>query len=186
MLLFVYTTTRKRFVTFTCRYFKLSWNTTALSQSNCRIFSCSGIISENSCTLPGANAQYVLWMYNSFRKLIFQFKANDLYRKYWWRLLRYVGKRCRRLWLKKYGFEGFRNVPVFIVPKVISRFLLFGFIGITRDTAQVVISLVMEKKEKSMKIICCPFLSVFVMRSFFFRIKNMILKKGLMKAVDRR
>ena len=42
MLLFVYTTTRKRFVIFTCRYFKLSWNTTALSQSNCRNFSCSG------------------------------------------------------------------------------------------------------------------------------------------------
>ena len=31
MLLFVYTTTRKRFVIFTCRYFKLSWNATALS-----------------------------------------------------------------------------------------------------------------------------------------------------------
>ena len=30
MLLFVYTTTRKRFVIFTCRHFKLSWNTTAL------------------------------------------------------------------------------------------------------------------------------------------------------------
>ena len=43
MLLFVYTTTSKRFVIFTCRYFKLSWNTTALSQSNCRNFSCSGI-----------------------------------------------------------------------------------------------------------------------------------------------
>ena len=38
-LLFVYTTTRKRFVIFTCRYFKLSWNTTALSQSNSRNFS---------------------------------------------------------------------------------------------------------------------------------------------------
>ena len=43
MLLFVYTTTRKRFVIFTCRYFKLSWNTAALSQSNCRSLSCSGI-----------------------------------------------------------------------------------------------------------------------------------------------
>ena len=42
MLLFVYTTTRKGFVIFTCRYFKLSWNTTALSQSNCRNFSFSG------------------------------------------------------------------------------------------------------------------------------------------------
>ena len=31
---------------FTCRYFKLSWNTTALSQSNCRNFSCSSISKE--------------------------------------------------------------------------------------------------------------------------------------------
>ena len=43
VLLFVYTTTRKRFVIFTCRYSKLSWNTTALSQSNCSNFSCSSI-----------------------------------------------------------------------------------------------------------------------------------------------
>ena len=43
MLLFVYTTIPKRFVFFTCRYFKLSWSTTALSQSNCRNFSCSSI-----------------------------------------------------------------------------------------------------------------------------------------------
>ena len=38
-----YTTICKGFVIFTCRYFKFSWNTTALSQSNCRNFSCSGI-----------------------------------------------------------------------------------------------------------------------------------------------
>ena len=44
MLLFVYTTALKRFVIFTCRYFKLSWNTTALSQSNCRNFSCRSIM----------------------------------------------------------------------------------------------------------------------------------------------
>ena len=43
MLLIVYTTTRKWFVIFTCRYFKLSSNTTALSQSNCRNFSCNSI-----------------------------------------------------------------------------------------------------------------------------------------------
>ena len=43
MLLFVYTTTCKRFVIFTYRYFKLSWNTTPLSQSNFRKFSCSSI-----------------------------------------------------------------------------------------------------------------------------------------------
>ena len=46
MLLIVYTTTLERFVIFTCRYFKLSWNTTALSQSNCRNFSCSSINNE--------------------------------------------------------------------------------------------------------------------------------------------
>ena len=46
MLLFVYTTTHKRFVIFTCRYFKLSGNTTALSQANCRIFSCSSMNEE--------------------------------------------------------------------------------------------------------------------------------------------
>ena len=43
MLLFVYTTARKRFEIFTSRCFKLSWNTTALSQSNCRNVSCSSI-----------------------------------------------------------------------------------------------------------------------------------------------
>ena len=37
----VYTTTSKRFVIFTCRDFKLSWNTTAPIQSNCRNFSCN-------------------------------------------------------------------------------------------------------------------------------------------------
>ena len=48
MLLFVYTTTHKRFVIFTCRYFKLSWNTTALSQSNGRNFSCSSIMGRST------------------------------------------------------------------------------------------------------------------------------------------
>ena len=43
MLLFIYTTFRKSYLIFTCRYFKLSWNPTDLSQSNCRNFSCSRI-----------------------------------------------------------------------------------------------------------------------------------------------
>ena len=50
MLLFVYATTYKRFVIFTCRYFKLRWNTTALSQSNCRNFSCSSIMRKMKTT----------------------------------------------------------------------------------------------------------------------------------------
>ena len=48
MLLFVYTSTHKRFVIFTCRYFKLRWNNTALSQSYCRNFSCSSISMDNN------------------------------------------------------------------------------------------------------------------------------------------
>ena len=52
MLLFVYATTHKRFVIFTCRYFKLSWNTTALSQSNYRNFSCSGIRYRTQLLVP--------------------------------------------------------------------------------------------------------------------------------------
>ena len=46
MLLFVYTTALRKFVIFTSRYFKLSWNTTVLSQSNCRNFSWSSVTYE--------------------------------------------------------------------------------------------------------------------------------------------
>ena len=49
MLLIVYTTNLRRFVIFTCRYFKLSWNTTALSQSNCINFSCSSMRYKFAC-----------------------------------------------------------------------------------------------------------------------------------------
>ena len=38
-------------VIFTCRYFKLSWNTTALSQSNCGKFSCRSIKHETNTNL---------------------------------------------------------------------------------------------------------------------------------------
>ena len=41
--LHILSTTRKRIVFFICGCFKLSWNITALSQSNCRHFSCSSI-----------------------------------------------------------------------------------------------------------------------------------------------
>ena len=57
-LSFVYTTTRKRFVIFTCRYFKLSWNTTALSQSNYRNFSCSSINAKISFWFRSLNGAY--------------------------------------------------------------------------------------------------------------------------------
>ena len=58
MLLFVYTTSRKSYLISTCRYFKLSWNPTVLSQLNCRNFSCSSITfitssqEKQDCILP--------------------------------------------------------------------------------------------------------------------------------------
>ena len=66
MLLFVYTTSRKRFVIFTCRYFKLSWNATALSQSNCSNFSCSSIKGETINQLERYNMHHGIGMIGSF------------------------------------------------------------------------------------------------------------------------
>ena len=72
LLLFVYTTTRQRFVIFTCRYFKLSWNTTALSQSNCRNFSCSSIIIFSS------------WNFTFFWQILFWFwKKKNTFKSFW-------------------------------------------------------------------------------------------------------
>ena len=69
MLLFVHTTTRKRFVIFTCRYFKLSWNTTALSQSDCRNFSCSSI-RETSCSIHWIEIYPVYFLNNWGRDVV--------------------------------------------------------------------------------------------------------------------
>ena len=54
----------KRFIIFTRRYFKLSWNTTALSQSNCRNFSCSSIN-----RLKGRNNMCRHLNFNSFNSM---------------------------------------------------------------------------------------------------------------------
>ena len=69
MPLFVYTTTRKRFVIFKCRYFKLRWNSTALSQSNCRKFSCSSI--KNEIQPCKSTAFYMYWCKKSNKMLCF-------------------------------------------------------------------------------------------------------------------
>ena len=66
MLLFVYTTIRKRFVIVTCGYFKLRWNTTALSQSNCRKFSCSSI---NFLVLPMRECRLEYYVLRWLRRL---------------------------------------------------------------------------------------------------------------------
>ena len=50
---------------FTCGYFKLSWNTTALSRSNCRNFSCSSI-----------HAQTILDKKNDVTEIVVQFHAS--------------------------------------------------------------------------------------------------------------
>ena len=81
MLLFVYNTRCKRFVLFTCRYFKLHWNTTALSQSNCTKFSWCSIttkitivIIQDDCYFP-CTCTYiqVFQTYNTFSILLFQY-----------------------------------------------------------------------------------------------------------------
>ena len=54
------TTTGNSFVIFTCRYFKLSWNTTALSQPNCRNFSCSIIMNDNTMKQSTGTAMVVI------------------------------------------------------------------------------------------------------------------------------
>ena len=74
MLLLVYTTTHKRSVIFTCRYFKLSRNTTALSQSNCWNFSCSSIKYTN--TSFHKNQQYVEF---KLEKLLAQSERKYIY-----------------------------------------------------------------------------------------------------------
>ena len=65
MLLFVYTNTHKRFVIFTCRYFESSWNTIALSQSNCRNFSCSSIKPGRPNKLA-ENKRFIMWPKREF------------------------------------------------------------------------------------------------------------------------
>ena len=93
MLLLVYTTTHKRSVIFTCRYFKLSRNTTALSQSNCWNFSCSSIKYTN--TSFHKNEQYVEFkleklLAKSERKYIYPSEVN-------WR-----GQKSRMVWRFKW------------------------------------------------------------------------------------
>ena len=73
MLLFVYTA-RERFVIFTCRYFKLSWNSTVLSQSNCRNFSCSSIKAVNKAAVPTntkKETKFTLLVFTGRRKKVF-------------------------------------------------------------------------------------------------------------------
>ena len=73
ILLLVYTATRKRFVIFTCRYFKWSWNTTALSQSNCRNFSCGSIIMFN-CDNVAKKQNSLLFFFTKTKICIFCIK----------------------------------------------------------------------------------------------------------------
>ena len=62
-----------KFVIFTCRYFKLSWNTTALSQSNCRNFSCSSIIEEIHW-----NVTFFAFLTYGFPFLFLVFNTNEI------------------------------------------------------------------------------------------------------------
>ena len=80
LLLFVYTTSHKRFVIFTCRYFKLSWNITALSQSNGRNFSCSCTIQYNY-TVYFNTRKYLFWKLSRKEHRFNKFRAVTCWRK---------------------------------------------------------------------------------------------------------
>ena len=99
MLLFVYTTTRKRFVIFTCRYFKLSWNTTALSQLNCRNFSCSGIAS--------------VWHMNYNMDLISIYDCREIF--FAWKVQEQI---CLKKSLRKYSNEHTFDQAIFRMRRV--------------------------------------------------------------------
>ena len=73
MLLFVYTTTRNGFVIFRCRYFQLSWNTKALSQSNSRNFSCSSIKLRIVFSVLNCALSWIVKRVISARSLITEF-----------------------------------------------------------------------------------------------------------------
>ena len=83
MLLFVSTTTYKRFVIFTCRHFKLSWNTTALSKWNYRNFSCSSIIDVicigNSMNCSDIWHKYHLWYFEMVIRNVTRLKASEIW-----------------------------------------------------------------------------------------------------------
>ena len=63
--LWVSAITHKRFVIFTCRSFKINGNTAALSQSNCRNFSCSSIKPGRPNKLAG-NKRFIMWPKREF------------------------------------------------------------------------------------------------------------------------
>ena len=65
----------KGFVIFTCSYFKLSWNTAALSQSNCRNFSCSSIISQT----PLFSNTHLIWTPHYYRQFSWSLGKESYY-----------------------------------------------------------------------------------------------------------
>ena len=76
LLLFAYTTTRKQVVISTCRYFKLSWNTTALSQSNCINFSCKYNVVKTTRSLRAAwNSRNTLYSLRKGFQVVYLFEC---------------------------------------------------------------------------------------------------------------
>ena len=108
LLLFVYTTTRKRFVIFTCRYFKLSWNITALSQSNCRNFSCSsiGFVQIFGCKIQDFFPEFFQTQgYQITNKRSLEAKPLDK-----WRSQGFPAMQCKRtvtIWQCRHGWFGY-------------------------------------------------------------------------------
>ena len=70
---------------FTCRYFKLSWNTTALCQSNCRNFSCSSINANWITDFILLQDKFL--QFGWLRAVVFQLNLNT----YMWKLQTFCG-----------------------------------------------------------------------------------------------
>ena len=88
---------------FTCGYFKLSWNTTALSRSNCRNFSCSSI-----------HAQTILDKKNDVIEIVVQFHCFSSYRNDLYRRNNYVSKQP----VSSTAFIQYRYLHNFVKPSV--------------------------------------------------------------------
>ena len=119
MLLFVYTTTRKRFAIFTSRYFKLSWNTTALSQSNCRNFSCSSIMWLARTRLLRHAFPISLMI---LRKKTRLFCSLMSFKTYFLSILLFPAVCCNvgwQVWTWIETFSSFNAIPTKILPKLI-------------------------------------------------------------------
>ena len=115
LLLFAYTTTRKQVVISTCWYFKLSWNTTVLSQSNCINFSCKYNVVKTTRSLRAAwNSRNTLYSLRKGFQVVYLFECMICQGVEIQRYHTDKGKKfplnggCFRKWISTYNFSCYR------------------------------------------------------------------------------